>query len=91
MAPDTIHYTMERMVGATSSLPDRYTQLAVIAFGKSIGREDTAREVIREARHRWMAWQFRTQRKWQMKTHRPSRANHHDSIEIREHYVRCAR
>lgn len=52
-------------------------------------REDVRAMILRKrARHREMLtiWQ----REWQLKTRRPNRARHHDSISIRERYVRCA-
>lgn len=44
---------------------------------------------VLERRARWLEWLTLTQRKWQRETRRPARARHHDSIEIRERYVRC--
>lgn len=44
---------------------------------------------VLERRRRWLTWLTLTQRDWQRETRRPSRARHHDSIEIRERYVRC--
>ena len=46
-------------------------------------------ELILEKRRRWLDWLTVTQRKWQGETRRPSRARHHDSIAIREKYVRA--
>lgn len=43
------------------------------------------------ARRSWVEWLTRSQRRWQMETRRPSRARHHDSIGIRETYVRIRR
>ena len=47
------------------------------------------RAEVKEARRDWLNYLTVTQRQWQLRTRRPSRARHHDSIEIRERYVRC--
>ena len=41
-----------------------------------------------DARRAWLEWLTVTQRRWQQKTRRPSRARHHDSLAIRERYIR---
>lgn len=42
------------------------------------------------ARHAdWVDWLAMTQRHWQDRTRRQSRARHHDSVSTRERYVRC--
>jgi len=51
-------------------------------------KEYTAKLLI-ERRNRHRTWITVTQRKWQQHTRRPQRARHHDSVEIRERYVRC--
>lgn len=48
-------------------------------------------EVAMSKRRGWLDYLTRTQRHWQQRTRRQSRANHHDSVQIREKYVRCAR
>ena len=48
-----------------------------------------ARPVAKAARRDWLNYVTVTQRNWQRRTRRPSRARHHDSIAIREKYVRC--
>ncbi len=75
--------------GLTSGLLDR--KRAVMAI-RSATNPDDRRVVMRlvldkRASHR--EWVTITQRNWQRNTRRPSRAKHHDSIEIRERYVRC--
>ncbi len=45
--------------------------------------------MVLEKRRLWKEWVTVTQREWQTKvSRRPSKAAHHDSIEIRERYVR---
>jgi len=80
---------LSQLIGSTASPIDRQTQLAALAYGKSKGIEAECREMIRVYRNDWMAWQFVTQRKWQSMTKNPNKAVHHDSIELREKYVRC--
>ncbi len=55
------------------------------------GASDRAYAVARvlEARAAWRTYLTVSQRKWQGGTRRPSRARHHDSVSLREKYVRC--
>jgi hypothetical protein len=41
-----------------------------------------------DLRNQWRTWLTIKQREWQQKTRRQSRARHHDSVAIRERYVR---
>jgi len=85
-----LHYrVLNDLIGSTASLVDRHRQLAAIAYAKTQGIEKECRDLIRKHRADWMAWQFITQRKWQMGTKNPNKAVHDDSISIRERYVRC--
>ena len=43
---------------------------------------------VLEARRSWLEWLIVTRRRWQRETRRPGRARHHDSLAIRERYVR---
>ena len=83
------HAVLKQLIGSTACPVDRQRQLAAITYAKTKGIEAECRDLIREYRADWMAWQFITQRSWQSKTRRPSKAIHHDSISIREKYVRC--
>lgn len=47
------------------------------------------RDEVKAYRLEWLNYLTITQRQWQMKTRRPSRAKNHDSISIREKYIRC--
>lgn len=68
--------------------PRDLAQQALIIRGAS--DRSYALRVILDARREWVDWLARGQRRWQScNTRRPSRARHHDSIEIREKYVRC--
>lgn len=54
---------------------------------------DFAHDLVHEIllrRAKYRTWLTIKQREWQTKvSKRPSKANHHDSISIRERYVRC--
>lgn len=56
---------------------------------KMKGRDEMALEVWKRRRAERLEWLTVTQRKWQGNTRRESRARHHDSVSIREKYVRC--
>jgi hypothetical protein len=81
--------TLQLMVGCTASLVDRQTQMAALAYSKGKGIETETRALILEKRLYWLNWLAMTQRRWQRETRNPNKARHHDSIEIREKYVRC--
>lgn len=44
---------------------------------------------VKAARREWLDSLTVRQRRWQRETRRPARARNHDSIAIRERYVRC--
>lgn len=46
---------------------------------------------ILDGRAAWLDWLTVTQRQWQCRTRRPARARFHDSVSIREKYVRGER
>lgn len=72
---------------AQSSSTRHVRDLAVQAM---LVREGGIAEVL-AARAHWLDYLTVQQRKWQASgSRRPSRARHHDSIAIREKYVRCA-
>ena len=53
-------------------------------------RAGIPRAIVLRKRAMFRDWLTLTQRKWQRETRRPSRANHHDSVAIREKWVRCS-
>lgn len=78
---------------AASSCTRNPRDLAVQAMLIRSARTRTERMYIQAAimyhREGWLNWLTKTQRDWQTKvSRRPSRARHHDSIQIRERYVR---
>jgi hypothetical protein len=76
--------------GLTTEGRDRERAALAIRLGASMGDKAGAMRVVIEKRQAWREWLATTQRRWQRETRRPSRARHHDSIAIRERYVRCA-
>jgi site-specific recombinase XerC len=81
--------TVERITGCTMNIIDRHKCLAAIYYAEKRGCKDEAIQIILSARQTWLEWIIKTQRKWQMETRNKNKARHHDSIEIREKYVRC--
>jgi hypothetical protein len=75
---------------STNSYPDVKAVVGIIKLAKLEGHESEAMAELIELRKTWKSWQFITQRKWQTYTRRQSKARHHDSIEIRERYVRIS-
>lgn len=56
---------------------------------RRVGCHFQMRTFLMEARKDWRIYLSNSQRRWQRETRRPTRARHHDSISIREKYVRC--
>lgn len=82
--------TIDRIIGATANIVDRHKNLAALAYGESRGIDRA--EIMAMILGKRFAWLDRltvTQRKWQAHTKNVNKANHHDSIELREKYVRC--
>ncbi len=67
----------------------RYKTGAALRIAKAEGYYNEAMEWAK-ARHRYrLDYDTMTQRHWQGRTRRQCRARHHDSVAIREKYVRC--
>jgi len=81
--------TIERTIGCTGNMVDRHKCLAALAYAEKRGCKQGAIEMILSARFDWLDWLTVTQRKWQGNTRNPNKARHHDSIELREKWVRC--
>ena len=81
--------TIERMIGCTHHIIDCHKCLAVIAYAEKQGIKSQAIRMILDARHNWLNQKTLWQRKWQRDTKNTNKARHHDSIAIREKYVRC--
>jgi len=79
----------EMVSGYRVPVEDTKTVMA-LRDAKARGYSEMFRAIYRAKRAERLAYLTMTQRQWQRKTHRPSRARHHDSIAIREKYVRCA-
>ena len=81
-------WTVGAIIGVTNSPIDWQRNKAALAYGRAIGFEHETKRMIIDARAVWKVRQILTQRRWQQLTRRSSRAVHHDSIELREKYVR---
>ena len=80
---------VNRIIGPTSDIVDRYKCLAAVYFGEKRGFKDEAIKMILAEKLEWLNWLSVTQRQWQKETKNQNKARHHDSIELREKYVRC--
>jgi len=83
-----IEYTA--MNNCTTNPRDRAVQALLV---RSARNEEELRFIIRTVmyhRSRWLTYLTTTQRKWQKETRNRNKARHHDSISIREKYVRCS-
>lgn len=80
---------ISQIVGSTTNrLPDRMRHAAILRAFHSQPEYTEIRDAILAGRSSWLNWLTMTQRKWQTHTRRPARARHHDSVSIREKYVR---
>lgn len=86
---DLLDFTLDSMVGKTYGVIDRKRN-AIILRGLEGEERERAVRFIMAAHREHLRWLTVTQRQWQDRTRRPSRARHHDSIAIRERYVRAA-
>jgi hypothetical protein len=73
-------------IPATHVYRDTFAAAALI---RGTGHHPGVVRAILDARAGWLDWLTVSQRHWQSRTRRESRARHHDSIAIRERYVRC--
>lgn len=76
--------------GVTSSPSDLLSAAVALRVARAEGVYAEALAIIKARRADYRTWLYRTQRRWQRETRRPSRARHHDSVSIRERYVRAA-
>ena len=74
--------------GYRAPVEDMKTVMA-LRDARARGYEDMIRALWCASRAARLEWLTMTQRQWQRGTRRPSRARHHDSVAIREKYVRC--
>ena len=80
---------LDAIVGSgTKALCDARRHAILLRAFRGQPEYDALRAEILARRERWLEWQTVTQRKWQTQTRRPARAKHHDSVAIREKYVR---
>jgi len=82
--------TLHRIIGRTMNIVDQHKCLAALAYARQYDIEAECRQMILAARLSWLTWHTLAQRKWQIEnTRNPNKARHHDSIALREKYVRC--
>lgn len=74
--------------GLATDARDRARAALVLRAARTPEEKAAALRFVMDRRAERRAWVTVTQRKWQAKTRRPSRARHHDSVAIREEYVR---
>lgn len=84
------HQIIHDIAGSTNDLGDWHRSLAALAYAANRGVDRAiALAIVIDKRFRWLDWLTVTQRNWQRHTRNPNKARHHDSISIREKYVRC--
>lgn len=69
----------------------RMQALMAWQHAKARGHEEIFHTVYLRRRAERMRWDTTTQREWQARCRSEARAKHHDSVSIREKYVRCVR
>lgn len=75
--------------GGTNLPVDNARNLLVL---RGSGNDPRVLRMILDKRASWIDYLAASQRRWQRETRRANRARHHDSIAIRERYVRdCGR
>lgn len=80
---------LARMVQPTNNPVDVKLVAWALRLARAEGCYEEALAEVVARRIEWRTWLTLTQRRWQRETRRPSKARHHDSIAIRERYVRC--
>jgi hypothetical protein len=91
-ANPTAYTIIQFFIGVTNSPTDLKRTALALRVAKTAGPEtyDIVLAHALAGRKQWRIEQTRLQRRWQRETRRASRARHHDSVSIRERYVRCA-
>jgi hypothetical protein len=81
---------LHQIIGCTHKPIDCEKCKAALAYARGYDIESIAQRIILDARRDWLEWYTLNQRKWQRLTRNPNKAVHHDSVALREKYVRCA-
>lgn len=76
-------------IGTSSNVYEQYRTARALRLAKVEGFYPEALEWAKCKRAGWREYVTMTQRRWQLQTRRQCRARHHDSVAIREKYVRC--
>lgn len=74
--------------GLATDARDRARAVLLLRAARTEEERAAAFRFVMDRRDAYRTWVTVTQRQWQGKTRRPSRARHHDSVAIRERYVR---
>jgi len=83
-------YTIENITGSTHHITDQHQSIAALAYANTRGiPRNESLAIIIGKQFRWLDWLAVTQREWQSQTRNHNKARHHDSIALREKYVRC--
>lgn len=82
----TYRTTLDPVIGASRS---RVIAVALYRHAIEHGYVETFRQEWLAKRNDWLARSFVVQRKWQGHTRNPAKAKAHDSITIRDRYVRA--
>lgn len=88
MDDEFFKFAMAQAIGKTYAPVDRLRN-GVLLRGLEGEQKKAVQRLIMDAHRQHLIWRTLVQRKWQTYTRRPSRARHHDSIQIRERWVRC--
>ena len=74
--------------GLSPTARDRARAALLIRAARTPEEREAAFRFVMDRRERYRVWLTVEQRRWQRHTRRQSRARHHDSVAIRERYVR---
>lgn len=87
LSPGEVFVIVNLCVGKTWAPADRLRN-SILLRGVAPEHKPEVQRLIMAAHREHLRWVTLTQRKWQSKTRNPNKARHHDSISIREQYVR---
>lgn len=87
-AANLLLHALYRMNPVTANPVDRALAGMLLREARRTGCYPAVRDALMAGRAEYRVWLFCTQRHWQAHTRRPARADHRDSVSIRERYVR---
>lgn len=86
---EALMYVARNHLPVTSSPVDLASAGMLLREARRLDCYEQMRAELLAGRKGWRIYLSNSQRRWQRETRRRSRARHHDSISIREQYVRC--